>query len=153
VKLQEVVHNLVDNAVKFTARGTIDIAARRGRTAGWVTIEVTDSGVGIRAEERESIFEAFRQVGTSSTRTTGGVGLGLSIVKQLAEALGGTVAVVSTLGAGSTFRVDVPSHLPAPGDGPTAVTALDQTARNTAALPGRTFPRPTVSHRPVNDPD
>ena len=154
VKLQEVVHNLVDNAVKFTARGTIDIAARRGRAAGWVTIEVTDSGIGIRAEERESIFEAFRQIGTSSTRTTGGVGLGLSIVKQLAEALGGTVAVVSTPGAGSTFRVDVPCRLPTAAETPTAVTALDQTARNAAALPARTLPRrAALSHRPVNDPD
>src|SRR5262249_28298634 len=127
VKLQEILHNLVDNAVKFTTHGTIDIGARRARAAGWLTIEVTDSGVGIRPEERESIFEAFRQVGSSSTRTTGGVGLGLSIVKQLAEALGGTVSVVSTVGAGSTFRVDVPCRLPTAGDVPTAATALDQT--------------------------
>ena len=143
VKLQEIVHNLVDNAVKFTEAGRVAVVAHAGRGSGRVVIEVSDTGPGIPADDLDTIFEAFHQVGESSTRCTGGVGLGLSIVKQLVNALGGTVSVTSRIGEGSTFRIDVPCCLrapdaPAPETAPTAVVALDGVTRKVARLPRRT---------------
>ncbi len=118
VKLQEVVRNLVDNAAKFTQRGSVVIEARAGKRPGWVGIAVRDTGRGISAEDLPRIFEEFRQVGEGMTRTTGGVGLGLAIVRRLVDVLGGTITVQSRIGEGSTFFVEVPSRLPtnAPGD-------------------------------------
>lgn len=114
VKVQEVVRNLLDNAVKFTERGFIEILARRARDPSRVAIEVRDSGAGVAPEDLRSIFEEFRQVGQSSTRSTGGVGLGLAIVHRLCEALGGSVRVESELGVGSTFVVEIPIDLSLP---------------------------------------
>jgi signal transduction histidine kinase len=139
IKLQEIVRNLVDNAVKFTEQGTIKVTARRGEEPGTVTIEVSDTGPGIRPEDVRYIFDPFHQIGESSTRRTGGVGLGLSIVKQLVEALGGTVSVTSRLGEGSTFRVDLPCRLPG-RDEQTAAAALDDVTRNAATLPQPALP-------------
>jgi signal transduction histidine kinase len=112
VKLQEIVRNLVDNAFKFTATGTVGVTGRRRADAEHVVIEVSDTGTGIPAEYLDTVFDEFRQLGETSTRATAGVGLGLTIVKQLVAALGGTVSLSSTVGQGSTFRVDIPSHLP-----------------------------------------
>jgi signal transduction histidine kinase len=112
VKLLEIVRNLVDNAVKFTQAGTVTVAARCDDAAERVVIEVRDTGPGIPAEDLEAIFDEFRQLGETSTRATHGVGLGLSIVKRLAEVLGGSVSVTSRVGEGSTFRVEVPVRLP-----------------------------------------
>jgi signal transduction histidine kinase len=145
VKLQEVVHNLVDNAIKFTHAGTIAVSARPAADPEWVTLEVHDTGAGIPPEDLENVFDPFHQSGTSSTRRTGGVGLGLSIVKQLVTALGGTVSVSSRVGEGSTFRVDIPCSLLEPGRIPAAAegelplarAVLDEVTRNAAALPQR----------------
>ena len=112
VKLQEIIRNLFDNAVKFTEAGTVTIAARAGDDGATVIIDVRDTGPGIPAEELEFIFDEFRQVGESSLRSTQGVGLGLSIVKRLVGALGGTVTVSSRVGAGSCFSVRIPRRLP-----------------------------------------
>ncbi len=111
VKLQEVVRNLLDNAVKFTTHGGVEIVARAGEKAGSVVIEVRDTGAGIAPEDLPHVFDEFRQVGTASTRGTGGVGLGLAIVGRLVGVLGGTVTATSHLGAGSTFRVEIPAQL------------------------------------------
>src|SRR5205814_4151181 len=115
------------------------LVARAGSDSSRVVIEVGDTGPGIPAEDLDTIFDAFHQVGESSTRRTSGVGLGLSIVKQLANALGGTVSVTSRIGEGSTFRIDVPCCLQAPGAPtpeavPAAVVALDKVTRNVARL-------------------
>jgi signal transduction histidine kinase len=112
VKLQEIVHNLIDNAVKFTESGSITVRAFTGLVRGHVIIEVADTGVGIPPEEIPHVFEEFRQVGESATRRTGGVGLGLSIVKGLVGVLGGRIGVRSVVGLGSTFRVELPIVLP-----------------------------------------
>jgi signal transduction histidine kinase len=120
LKLQEVLRNLVDNALKFTAAGAVIVTARQAADGGYVTVEVRDTGVGIAPEDVPHVFEPFYQVGRSSTRTTGGVGLGLSIAHQLIALLGGEIAVTSTPGAGSTFRVSVPIR-------PTAGAAADGT--------------------------
>src|SRR5439155_12405886 len=122
--------------------GTVAVVARAGPGPRRLTIEVRDSGPGIPPEELDTIFEAFRQLGASSTRETGGVGLGLSIGKQLVDALGGKVSVTSRVGEGSTFRVELPCQLPGAPEHPAeplpaAVAALDDVNRNAAAFPTR----------------
>lgn len=112
IKLQEIVRNLVDNAVKFTHHGRVVLRAFPS-VSGHIVIEVEDTGIGIAPEELERIFEPFHQTGESSTRSTGGVGLGLSIVKQLCLVLGGDIGVTSEVGRGSCFRVELPAPLPA----------------------------------------
>jgi len=108
VKLQEIIRNLVDNALKFTEQGVVVVEARRDADARFVVVEVRDTGLGIPPEDVPYVFDEFRQVGKGSTRGTNGVGLGLSIVKRLVEALGGTVSVTTRLGEGSCFRIRVP---------------------------------------------
>jgi signal transduction histidine kinase/ActR/RegA family two-component response regulator len=107
-RLQQVVWNLVTNAVKFTpAGGRVDIEVVRVDSN--VQIVVRDTGQGIDPSFRPHVFERFRQVDASKTRQHGGLGLGLSIVKHLVEAHGGTVVAESAgLGRGATFRVQLP---------------------------------------------
>ncbi len=120
-KVQQIVTNLVANAVKFTERGGVKMICR-ALSDGGCTIAVRDSGIGIRAEHLEIIFEEFRQVDGSSTRVYQGTGLGLSIARRHARLLGGDVTVESKLGVGSTFTLRLPpdgrrerNHTPAPG--------------------------------------
>jgi PAS domain S-box-containing protein len=107
-RLQQVVWNLVSNAVKFTPTGgRVDIEL--GRADEKAEIVVRDTGQGIDASFRPHLFERFRQMDASKTRQHGGLGLGLSIVKHLVEAHGGTVVAESAgLGQGATFRVQLP---------------------------------------------
>lgn len=111
-KLKVIVKNLVGNAIKFTDAGTVSVSARADD--GRVEIEVTDSGIGIPADVLPTIFDAFRQGDGSSTRSYGGVGLGLYIVHRLVEELGGTTTVESEVGTGSTFRIALPVAGPYP---------------------------------------
>ncbi|MEZ4410395.1 MAG: response regulator [Polyangiales bacterium] len=105
-RLRQVVVNLLSNALKFTVEGGVELAlSREGDRA---RVEVRDTGVGIRSEDLGLIFEKFRQVDGSTTRRAGGVGLGLNIVRELVELLGGEVSVRSAYGEGSTFTVLVP---------------------------------------------
>src|SRR5207244_4216846 len=145
VKIQEIVRNLVDNAVKFTEAGRIAVRAHLAEP-GRVAIDVADSGPGIPAEDIEVMFDAFHQLGASSTRGTGGVGLGLSIVRQLAEALGGSVSATSRLGEGSLFRVLIPcvAGPEAADPGSSAPSALDAAARTATAPPRRARSPPAV---------
>jgi PAS domain S-box-containing protein len=106
-KLKQVVLNLLSNAVKFTPRGgAVSVAARR--VDGAAEISVSDTGAGIAPEDQEAIFEAFRQVGTDVTRKREGTGLGLALTRRFVELHGGTIAVRSALGKGSTFTVTLP---------------------------------------------
>jgi signal transduction histidine kinase len=108
VKIQEIIQNLLDNAIKYTERGRVTLSAFVGLVRNHVIIQVSDTGIGIPPEELPHVFEEFRQVGESSTRRTGGVGLGLSIVKGLVTVLGGRISVRSEVGKGTTFSVELP---------------------------------------------
>jgi signal transduction histidine kinase/DNA-binding response OmpR family regulator len=108
-RLSQALHQLLDNACKFSPGGAaVAVTARVDADARAICISVTDQGVGIPPEEHERIFERFYQVNGSLTRRYGGTGLGLALVKEIAEAHGGTVSVESQMGAGSTFTVHLP---------------------------------------------
>lgn len=115
-KIRQILYNLLSNAIKFTPEGgRVTLSARaEGRTA---VLEVADTGIGIAPEERESIFEKFRQAGRPSssdavlTREHQGTGLGLSIVRELSKLLGGNIELESEPGRGSVFTVRVPLQL------------------------------------------
>jgi two-component system sensor histidine kinase GlrK len=111
-KLRSVLDNLISNAVKFTpAGGTITVRARA--MSGEAVIEVIDSGPGIPAEERESIFDLFFRGRTKAESSpVKGSGLGLAIARELVEAHGGRIAVVGE-GAGGHFRITLPKKGPA----------------------------------------
>jgi len=110
MKLKMVLKNLVGNAIKFTERGSVTLAARA--VNGWVDISVTDTGIGIARDAIPIIFDAFRQVDNTSAQRHGGAGLGLYITRRLLDLLGGTIAVDSEVGRGSTFRVSLPLDAP-----------------------------------------
>jgi PAS domain S-box-containing protein len=105
-RLRQMLSNLVGNAVKFTAQGTVSIEGReleRDSDSAMLEFSVRDSGVGIGAEKLHLLFQPFSQTDTSTTRVFGGSGLGLSIVSKLAQAMGGSVGVDSVVGEGSRF--------------------------------------------------
>jgi signal transduction histidine kinase len=106
-RLHQIVVNLVNNALKFTEEGGIHMRLHRPDVEHWA-IDVTDTGTGIPKDAQAYIFEPFRQVDGSETRTHKGVGLGLSIVKQLTELMGGEITIESEVGQGSTFTVVLP---------------------------------------------
>ncbi|NLP36416.1 MAG: HAMP domain-containing protein [Firmicutes bacterium] len=105
--LEQVLSNLVNNAAKYTPQGgQVTIAAREEK--GQVIIAVTDTGIGIEAEHLPYIFERFYRVDPSRTRSTGGSGIGLALVKELVETMGGRVEATSVPGKGSSFRLYFP---------------------------------------------
>jgi PAS domain S-box-containing protein len=114
VRLNQILINLISNAVKFTHHGSIMIKcsqAKEIRGDSWVQIEVTDTGVGIPEEKLNTIFESFSQADASVTRRYGGTGLGLTIVKQLVELQNGRIHVNSSEHSGSTFSVLIPYQI------------------------------------------
>lgn len=109
-RVGQILVNLVGNAIKFTQRGGITVrvdVASRTAAAVRVVLAVADTGIGIPTAKQAVIFERFEQVDGSSTRRYGGSGLGLSIVKQLVEIMGGEISVESELDRGSVFRVEL----------------------------------------------
>ena len=118
--LREILDNLLDNAIKYTPEGgSIRVSwvsngsaishPPSGIQRPVVRIDVRDSGIGIKPEDQERIFERFYRVDKARSRELGGTGLGLSIVKHLAQSMNGTVAVESEVGKGSTFTVELPT--------------------------------------------
>jgi PAS domain S-box-containing protein len=109
-KLKQILLNLLSNAVKFTSAGEVCLSGQRiGEDR--VVITVADTGIGIKEEDLQQIFEDFRQVDQSPTREYGGTGLGLSITRKLIALLGGTIEVESRYGSGSRFIIELPVRL------------------------------------------
>jgi signal transduction histidine kinase/class 3 adenylate cyclase len=119
-RLQQILHNLVGNAVKFTERGSVQV--RAVVEDGRVRVQVVDTGPGIAPEHHQRIFESFEQVEESTTREHGGTGLGLAVSRKLVQLHGGEMQLQSTVGEGSTFSftleqapaTPLPQQLPAP---------------------------------------
>ncbi|WP_456238095.1 sensor histidine kinase [Nonomuraea cypriaca] len=109
VRLRQAVGNLVSNAIRHTpSGGTVTLTARR--EGGQLVIDVVDTGVGIAPEDLPMVFERFWRADASRDRRTGGSGLGLSIVRKLVEAHGGTVSASSVPGEGTTLTLRLPAQ-------------------------------------------
>ncbi len=139
-RLRQIVANLTENAIKFTESGEVRVAISRvdyglgGKPS--LELRVTDTGPGIAEQAQGNIFQRFERVHTSATHGKSGVGLGLYIVKGLAEALGGSVSVSSAEGEGSDFRVSIPLDL----------------APETAVVPGSENRPPVVANGAAANP-
>ncbi|TGK01797.1 response regulator [Leptospira langatensis] len=107
---ERILFNLLSNALKFTPKEG-NIFVRLSWEKGFLKLSVKDSGIGIAENDLGKLFQKFQQVEGSSTRKYGGTGLGLAMVKEFSELLGGQVSVESTLGVGSTFTIEVPAEL------------------------------------------
>jgi len=139
-RVRELLAHLVANAVKFTHAGTVELRVSVERPPGsaWLSVEVRDTGIGIPPDRLEAIFESFRQIETGLSRSYPGLGLGLALARKLAALMGGSIAVESTPGVGSTFTVRLP---------------LRQPAAEPVPVPLRTGPGPlilVVEDNPVN---
>ena len=122
-RLEQVLKNLLSNAFKFTEAGQVGLSI--GRAAeGQIAFSVSDTGIGIAEEQQQSIFEAFHQADGTISRKYGGTGLGLSISRQLVRLLGGSIALKSRQGQGSTFTITIPVIL-RPGEGRAPRTARE----------------------------
>ena len=110
-KLRRILENLIDNAIKFTERGTIGIVARYMQREKMLQVKVLDTGEGIPQEQIPKIFERFQQVPSGRATLHGGVGLGLYLVKKYVEVLGGHIQVNSRLGESSSFTLQIPAPL------------------------------------------
>ncbi|HWH80538.1 MAG TPA: ATP-binding protein, partial [Candidatus Binatus sp.] len=108
-KLKQSVLNLLSNSAKFTERGEIKVAA--WRADGLLKLTVSDTGIGMKPEALQYIFDEFRQADMSSTRKYGGTGLGLAIVKKFINLLGGEIIAESEVGQGSKFTITMPIEL------------------------------------------
>ena len=107
LKLQQVVYNIIDNAIKYTPRGG-EVHCSLSRAGRKAVIKVSDTGVGIPEADLPHIFDRFYRVDKARSRETGGTGLGLSIVKQFVLLHGGTIEAASTAGKGTTFTIELP---------------------------------------------
>ncbi len=142
ILLLRLLGNLIDNAIRYTASGQVQVACLE--SGGNLIVEVRDSGIGIPEDRLEAIFEEFHQIGNPERNRDNGIGLGLSIVKRLATVLDHPVKVRSTLGKGSVFSVTIPLA-------PVEAAAVESVAVETAAVkPGAPVPvaRSAVSAAP-----
>nr|WP_319528318.1 response regulator [Pseudomonas laurentiana] len=108
-RLEQILKNLLSNALKFTERGEVSLTIAQQADRG-ITFRVRDSGIGIAANQQQTIFEAFHQADGTTNRRYGGTGLGLSISRDLAQLLGGHISVESCLGDGSEFCLILPER-------------------------------------------
>ena len=109
VRLRQVLLNLLGNAVKYTDKGYVQLTV--GFTDTSIKISVSDTGIGISAENITTIFDAFEQADELQNRSTKGTGLGLTIVKNIVEMMGGQITIESTYGQGTSFHVEIPKIL------------------------------------------
>lgn len=142
-RLQQIMHNLVGNAIKFTESGSVTVSA--SLLSDMVEVTVADTGIGISPDKFTDIFKSFEQVDASISREYGGTGLGLSITKQLIELHGGTIRVESQLGQGSKFIFTLPISHQIP-DQTLNLNQVITRVRENEALPLLTLPPPTSSN-------
>jgi CheY-like chemotaxis protein/HPt (histidine-containing phosphotransfer) domain-containing protein len=153
-RVRQILFNLLSNAIKFTTNGGVRVHADTGPLGGGntrVNLTVSDTGIGLGAEQIARLFQPFVQADSSTTRKFGGTGLGLSIVQRLAQSMGGDVAVKSAPGVGSTFTVTL-TLLAAPVDSPLK-TLLRPVARTSGRVGARAGEGPrvlVVEDHPVN---
>ena len=107
LKLQQVIYNVIDNAIKYTPRGG-EVETSLGRAGRKAVIRISDTGIGIPADDLPHIFDRFYRVDKARSRATGGTGLGLSIVKQIVQMHGGNITATSIEGKGTTFEIELP---------------------------------------------
>jgi CheY-like chemotaxis protein len=139
IRLRQMLANLLGNALKFTESGYVRLNATE-TADGMLEFAVSDSGIGITAEQRDKLFRPFTQVDGSATRRHGGTGLGLSIVRSLATLMGGDVDVASEPGQGSIFRFRVRLQPARAGDeAPRAERPATPTSTVALAAPGRSY--------------
>ncbi len=154
IHLSKIMVQLVSNAMKFTARGSVKVRAEVRSAGGHAQLVCTvqDTGCGIPLDRHESIFEAFTQVDGSPSRRHGGTGLGLAISRRLADLMGGTLTVESTVGEGSTFTLSLPVGLPQALDatGESATIAAARSARDPLVVDGRPLRVLVIDDNPVN---
>jgi PAS domain S-box-containing protein len=112
-KLRQMLLNLLNNAAKFSENSiiTLKVELIQKESRDWMLIHVIDQGIGMSPEQQQKIFEPFTQADDSSTRKYGGTGLGLAITKQFSQMLGGNIKLVSALEQGSTFTLELPTHI------------------------------------------
>ena len=110
-RVKQILANLLSNAAKFTTYGAVTLLIALDRKLASLSLAVTDTGIGISEQDVGTIFEPFRQVNQSFSRTYGGAGLGLAIASRLASLLGGRLSAESKLGEGSTFTLEIPLRL------------------------------------------
>jgi len=124
-KMRQVVLNLLSNAAKFTSDGIVRVTSERSRQgdADWLTIKVSDTGIGMTGEQLERVFDPFSQADASTTREYGGTGLGLSISRNICELMGGSLTAESVMGRGSTFTLRLPTGIEEKGPGKLATNA------------------------------
>jgi two-component system, sensor histidine kinase and response regulator len=144
LRLRQILLNLVDNAIKFTATGGVRVVVSLAPTEPRLVVEVHDSGVGIAPDALPRLFQPFQQADASTTRQFGGTGLGLAISRQLAALLGGTIEVTSRMGHGTCFTATVSTG---PLDGVSLVTASPE--RQRTAAPATTPPAPTAGGKRI----
>jgi signal transduction histidine kinase len=136
-KLSQILRNFISNALKFTQQGEVHVTARSDGDAegGMVTFSVSDTGIGIAPEHHAAIFEDFVQVDSPIQKRLRGTGLGLSLSRKLATLLGGSVAVRSELGKGSTFSVTIPVRFPGEAAPPAEAAAGSGQSQRTSERP------------------
>ncbi|HVI46980.1 MAG TPA: response regulator [Chitinophaga sp.] len=108
-RLEQVLKNMLSNALKFTSRGAVTLKVQHGNTPGTIRFVVKDTGIGIPEDKQQVIFEAFQQADGSTRRKYGGTGLGLSISRELARLLGGSIQLTSRVNEGSEFSITIPA--------------------------------------------
>jgi CheY-like chemotaxis protein len=109
-RVRQCLINLIGNALKFTDQGHVilRVSSFINKQKGWIRFSVEDTGIGIPVEKLESVFKAFKQADSSTTRKYGGTGLGLTITRKLIHLLEGDISITSQVGEGTTFTIDIP---------------------------------------------